>query len=259
MEANILEKLKKFGLSEKEAQVYCSLLELGSSPVTEISDAAGVNRSSTYVVLESLQKRGLVSVSYDKNIKTYIAAPPERLLQLAEESVKKYTEIVGSLQAALPELKSIYNGVGPKPKFQFFEGKEGIISAYEDTLTSNETIRAYASIENMHTAIPGYFPEYYKRRAAKDIAIRSIHPDTEDARERVLHNKEEQREALLVPKDKYNFSPEVNIYDNKIVFMSLLENFALIIESAELADVMKKIFDLSWTEAERLHKKIKQP
>lgn len=255
MDSNTLVRLKEFGLSEKEATVYLSLLELGSAPATELSEKSGVNRSSTYVVLDALQKHGLVSVSYDTSIKTYVAAPPERLLQLAEESAKKYTEIVGSLRNILPELKSVYRGTGPKPKVQFFEGKEGLISAYEDTLTSSEKIRAYASIENMHKAIPGYFPDYYQRRAANGITIQSIHPDTEESRERVKHNEEEAREALLVPKDTYNFSPEVNIYDNKIVFMSLVEKFALIIESVELADVMKKIFDLSWEEAKRLDKK----
>ena len=50
------------------------------------------------------------------------------------------------------------------------------------------------------------------------------------------------------------FSPEINIYDNKIIFMSWQEKFSLIIESQELADAFKKIFDLSWQEAKRLDK-----
>jgi hypothetical protein len=136
---------------------------------------------------------------------------------------------------------------------RFYEGKEGLISAYEDTLTAGETIRAYASIENMHKAIPGYFPDYYKRRSAKGIAIRSIHPNTEEARERAEHDKEEKRDSALVPASEYNFSPEINIYDNKIVFMSLVEKFSLIVESQELADALKKAFELAWKEAKRLN------
>lgn len=252
---SLLEKLSEFGLSDKEAAIYLALLELGTVTASDVSEKSGVNRSSTYVVLESLLKQGLVSLSYKNSIKRYAAAPPERFLQIAEESIKKYTQIVGTMRSVLPELKSIYKGVGVKPKIQFFEGKEGLISAYEDTLTSHETIRAYASIESMHATLPGYFPEYYQRRAANDIAIRSIHPDTKEARDRVLHDTEENRESLLVPKDKYNFSPEVNIYDTKVVFMSLKEQFALIIESQELANVMKRIFDLSWEEAKRLNTK----
>src|SRR3989344_1978506 len=252
----ILEKLEKFGLSHKEAKVYISLLELGTSIVSDVAKKAQINRSTAYVLLETLAKNGLVSISERKKVRLYTPAPPERLIQLLEESVKKYTELVGVAHNVLPELKSIYVGVGPKPRVQFFEGAEGIKTAYEDTLTSHETILAYASIENMHAVLPDYFPEYYKRRAGKGIKIRAIFPDTKEARERITFNKEEAREALLVPKQKYSFSPEINIYENKIVFMSLRERFALIIESAELADALKKAFELSWQEAARLNQQI---
>jgi hypothetical protein len=108
----------------------------------------------------------------------------------------------------------------------------------------------------MHNALGDYFPEYYHRRAKNNIQIRAIFPDTPEAKKRIKHNKEEARESLLVPHDKYSFSPEVNIYDNKLVFVSWLEKFALIIESKELADTFKKTFELSWEEAKRHNAKI---
>lgn len=253
----LIEKLEKFGLSRKEATIYLALLELGPSPVQEIAKKSSMNRSTTYVLLDSLVSHGLVSTSEKSGVKIYNPAPPERLVQFLEESVKKYTELVGIAHSILPELKATYVGVGPKPKVQFFEGLEGIKTAYEDTLTAQEPIRAYASIENMHKALPGYFPEYYQRRAKRKIKIRAIFPDTQEARERAKHNREEAREALLVPRDKYAFSPEINIYDDKIVFMSLVERFSLIIESQELADALKKAFELSWQEAKRLNRSVR--
>jgi sugar-specific transcriptional regulator TrmB len=228
---------------------------LGTAIVSDIAEKSGINRSTTYVLLQSLADRGLVSISEQRNIKLFSVAPPERLIQYMQDSVKKHTELVGLAHNLLPELKSMYVGVGPKPRVQFFEGLEGLKTAYEDTLTSKEVIRAYASIENMHEALPDYFPEYYQRRSQRKIAIRAIFPDTPGAQERVKHNKAEAREALLVPSDKYAFSPEINIYDNKIVFMSLAEKFSLIIESQELADALKKVFELSWVEAQRLNNK----
>ncbi|MCD5381502.1 MAG: BlaI/MecI/CopY family transcriptional regulator [Candidatus Pacebacteria bacterium] len=248
--------LKNFGFTDKEMPVYLSLLELETATASQIADDADINRSTVYVVIESLQKKGLISTQKEEgNVTKYTAAPPERLLQLAEEETKKYKTLVGEIHNILPELKSKYPGNKQRPRVRLYEGKEGLISAYEDTLTSSEEILAYASIENMHKAIPGYFPDYYSRRANKGISIKSIHPDTEEARERAKSNKKESRNSALVPASKYNFSPEINIYDNKIVFMSLVEKFSLIIESAELAEAFKKIFDLSWGEARRLNKK----
>lgn len=247
--------LAKFGLSTKEARVYVTLLQLGASPVSEIAKRAGIKRSTTYVLLESLGSRGLVGVTDQSSVRLYNPASPERLVHFIEDTARRYNQMIGAAKSLLPELKSIYAGAGPKPKVQFFEGSEGIETAYEDTLSSSETIRAFASIESMHKVLPHYFPDYYRRRAEKNIHIRAIFPDTPEARERILHNKDEKREAFLVPQDKYAFSPEINIYDNKIVFMSLIEKFALIIESRELADALKKTFELSWQAASTLHNK----
>lgn len=250
-----IEELEEFGLSRKEAVIYLALLQLGTSVVSDMAKKTGINRSTTYVLLESLAEQGLVSISEKRNVRRYTPSSPERLVQLLEESVKKYTMLIGRARNLLPELKSMYAGVGPKPKVQFFEGVEGIKTAYEDTLTSKETIRAFASIENMHATIPRYFPEYYQKRAEKKISIKAILPDTPEALERVRHNEAEARDACLVPRERFGFSPEINIYDNKVVFMSLVEKFALVIESAELAEALKKAFDLAWAEAERLHTK----
>ena len=255
----LLEKqIQKFGLSDKEVRVYLAALEFDAASVSEIAKKAGINRSTTYVLLDSLKKRGLISTAGEKehDVLLFTATSPERLQQMAEESVKRFTELVGIAKTIMPELKSMHKGTRKKPRVRYFEGTEGLISAYEDTLTSTETIRAYASFRDMHTTLPNYFPEYYRRRSDRNIRIQSIHPDTPEARERTSHNKEESRESALVPSDQYDFSPEINIYDNKIVFMSLIEKFALIIESDELANALKKVFELSWKEAARLNKRI---
>lgn len=245
--------LSKFGLSTKEAKIYIALLELGATPVSDLAKKAGIKRSTTYVLLGSLMNRGLVSITDRNSVRLYNPAPPERLVHYLEEASRKYSQLIGVAKSILPELKSVYTGVGPKPKVQFFEGYEGIETAYEDTLSATEEIRAYASINNMHAALPHYFPEYYKRRAAKNIKIRAIFPDTPESRERMKYNEIEKRDALLVPSTEYSLSPEINIYDNKIVFMSLVEKFSLFIESKELADAFKKAFELSWLAAKQLN------
>ena len=71
-----------------------------------------------------------------------------------------------------------------------------------------------------------------------------------------IYTEEEKREIAFVPKDKYYFSPEINIYDNKVMIASWREKLGIIIESAEIADAMKKIYELSWAEAKRLDKEI---
>ena len=109
---------------------------------------------------------------------------------------------------------------------------------------------------DMHKGLPGYFPEYYRRRTNAGIAIRAIIPKTKIGMERRTHDKEEAREIAFVPSDKYYFSPEINIYDNKVMIASWREKLGIIIESNEIADAMKKIYELAWAEAKRLDKEI---
>lgn len=240
--------LLKFGFSEKEAMLYLAMLETGSAVVSEIIKKADLNRSTTYIILESLMQKGLVTMSERNKVSTYTPLPPERLVGYLQEHVQTYTNLVGEAQSLLPELKAIYT----KPRIRYYEGVDGIESAYEDTLTSSECIRAYCCIDNMHKALPEYFPQYYKRRAAKGISARAIIPDTPAARERAQHNHEEARETRLVSPEAFAFSPEINIYDKKVVFFSWLERFAFMIESQEIADAMKKAFELAWVGAEHI-------
>jgi len=118
--------------------------------------------------------------------------------------------------------------------------------AYEDTLTSKEIILAYANAATMHETLPNFFPEYYKRRAEKSIFIRAIVPRNEMSVERSKHNQEEMRDTRFLPDEEQTFSPEVNIYNNKILIASWKEKMAILIESKELADLQKLTFNLLW-------------
>ena len=54
-------QLIELGFGDKEASVYLVLLELGPSTTTEISRAAGINRTTGYDILESLASEGLIN------------------------------------------------------------------------------------------------------------------------------------------------------------------------------------------------------
>jgi hypothetical protein len=109
----------------------------------------------------------------------------------------------------------------------------------------------------MHTAMPHYFPKYYKRRTNKGIHIRAIIPSNPAGMERVNEDINEARESALVPENKVYFSPEINIYDNKIMIASWKEKLGIIIESKEIAEAMKTIYELAWKEAKRMEQEIK--
>lgn len=251
----INELLKQLNFSEKETAIYLALLELGSAKAKEISRKTGLNRTTVYDICEALLQKGLIS-KYKKGASTYFNAldPKHLLTYLDREKEEKAKEIEKQKQkvsSLLPQLISLQNIYSTKPKVQFFEGEKGMREAYEDTLTSKEIILAYANAETMYEGLPNFFPEYYKRRADKKIFIRAIIPQNKLNKERVAHNQEEMRDTRFLPEEEMTFSPEVNIYNNKILIASWKEKMAILIESKELADLQKLIFNLTWNSLSR--------
>jgi len=245
MPTDLKSSLIELGLTEKEANVYLALLKMGQGTVSAIARKAGIQRTTTYNILDSLVSKKLARISGKEPKQEYVAESPNIILKALKEKLDSTKEQLKKADKAIPQLKSIHN-IGQRPKVKFYEGKEGLITVYEDTLTSTEPIRAYATLDDMYKALPGYFPDYFKRRAKKNIPIRAILPLTKMAKERAKYNKEEMRTMALIPEDKYRFSPEINIYDNKVMIASWKEKLGIIIESEEIADAMKKIYELSW-------------
>lgn len=249
------DQLQQFGLTPKQSLVYLATLKLGTTTPAKIALTAHLNRSTTYVILRELVEQGLIMQSDRHNKKTFTTVPAERFVSLMEFRAKQYTQMADKARKILPELKSMMNMNVLTPKVQIYEGKKGMQTAYEDTLTSHEIIQAYASVDDVETTLPDYFPDYYKRRAKKKIHIDAIFPNTAMAITLHQRDKREDRTSLLVPPDAYQFSPEINIYDHKVAFFSWRDQFAMIIESEAIADSQKKIFKLAWAEAQRLEKK----
>jgi sugar-specific transcriptional regulator TrmB len=249
---SILKSLQSIGLSKKEASVYYSTLELGRGTVAEISRKAGINRTTGYSVLDSLINRGFVRISGKEPKQEYIAESPETILTSLNSQMQGIQINIENTKKLIPELKSIYR-TEDRPQVRFYEGIEGLKQVYEDTLTTTSgELRAFAAYEDMHHTLKDYFPTYYKRRAEKGIRGRGIVPKTLMSLERMKHNKEEDRELACVPTDKFNISPEIDIYDNKVMIASWREKLGIIIESKEIADAMKQVFELAWAEAQRL-------
>jgi len=241
------------GFSEKEIVVYVALLSLGKGIVTKISRTASISRTTTYDVLDSLTQKGLVRISGKEPKQEYIVEPPEKLEKYIIGEIEKKNNNLNKIKDIIPELRSVYLE-GERPKIKFYEGLEGLMEVYDDTLTAKETIVAYACYEDMEPLLPKYFETYYKRRVEARISARGIAPNTEMAIGHQKKDLEEMRELSLVPKDKYSFTPDIEIYDNKVMIASWKDKLGIIIESAEISDAMKKIFELAWIGAKNLNK-----
>ncbi|MBN2306562.1 hypothetical protein JXD20_01105 [Candidatus Peregrinibacteria bacterium] len=251
--------LQNIGLNEKEIEVYLTNLNLGSQPASVIARRVKIPRNTTRFILDKLVEKGVIEKTKRANTQLYRPEEPRNLVNLLEsqrvDMNAKIDTKIAQLSSVMAELESRFRPESTKPKVTFYEGDDGLKKVYEDTLKSQETIRSLASFEGMHGALPEYFKTYYKRRVANKIDIRSIHPDTPLARERTRHDAKEGRHSRLIPREKYDFNPEIQFYDNKIVITSWKEKLGILIESHEIYEAMGVLFELAWKEATSMDKR----
>jgi sugar-specific transcriptional regulator TrmB len=238
---NYIETLMKAGLSEKEAAVYLANYKLGESTASRISQISGIKRPTTYIELESLIKKGLVSQSSKKNLKYYTAANPKVILTILEENKKE-------LEDNLSKITSLGRVVDKKPFVKFFEGEEGIKEVYRDTINlPNKEIQSWFSavstVGNESFQEKYYIPE----RQKKNIWVRAIVPDNKQIRSYLNKNSEQLRKSKLIDEKKYNSENEIILYDQtKTAIVNYNDKIGVMINSQKIHDSIKQIFDIMW-------------
>jgi len=243
----MLDSLKKIGLSENESRVYLALLELGSSTAQQVAQKGELKRPTTYVQLESLMKRGLVT-SFEKGAKTlFRSEDPEHLKQVLEKEKEEQKEKIATLENILPNLGNLYLSAGERPRVRFFEGVEGLKTIQDEFLkTKEKLVRSIANADDVLETFPSHGENYISKRAQKGIHSRLIYTS---AKGNILNESDEKmlRESKFVPLDKFDLSGETAIYGNTVsISVFRKKPFGVVLESEEIAKSFTAIFDLLW-------------
>lgn len=239
-----IEKLKKIGLSEREAKVYVCLLQLGEASVSEVAKKADINRSLLYDFLDALSKKGLVTYIIKNNVRFYRPAEPTKIRDLLKEREKVYSSI-------LPELLKIYSPRLNKPIIEVLVGKEGIKTILNDVLNLKKDWDCFN--------VPGKGPEvlgamvhaFESERQKLGINLRAIFVSTDAGIKRAKDFMKMKCTHVKFTEQKYE-SPASNwIYDNRLVliFWKKDEPFAIRIIDKELADSYRNHFNIMWKHA----------
>lgn len=246
------QELQRIGLSEKEAAVYLALLELGSDTVQNIAKKSSVNRATTYVILDSLRKKGVVS-TVDKGKKTYFTAEsPEELVRVLHLKEAEIKERERELHTLLPQLKAIYNRAENKPVVRFYEGKEAIKAMHNEFLRSpEEDMDLIYSRDHIEKAFSENERKYFgDQRRESNKKIRTLYTYNRGDLPQVAGALRRK-----IPTDLFPISCDIAIIGNKVRVVSLGEvPSGIIVEDKETAKTLHSIFNLAWEAAEKYQK-----
>lgn len=261
--AKITSELHKIGLSDKEAQVYSSLINLGGGAFpSAIATEAHLNRSTTYKLLTSLGIKGLVNEIEKKNKSYYQVEKPERLVRYAKNQVQFATDRLDTVEKLFPELQGLFALTNNKPKVLFFEGPEEIKAIYQDCITEQKPYEmlAFSNAKKFKQFIdPADLKHFVKEKERLGVTTRAIVPDTAEDRtynETVFPGIEKKYWPVIkfIPANLFPFEAELTIYSkNKIGITKLGAHniIGVIIEDDVIHGMMRMIFELAWKGCEK--------
>ncbi|MBL7160373.1 MAG: helix-turn-helix domain-containing protein [Candidatus Aenigmarchaeota archaeon] len=232
--------LREYGLSDNEVKVYLASLKIGNAKANEIAKKAGMLRTTTYEILQTLSERGLVSHVIKSGVRYYEATDPHKLIRMLEERKD-------NLKLVLPELEALRKSVKEKPSFQMYEGKSGLKTILDDIIKSNPNEILQLNSAKIFETLHYYFPRWIKRRVSHKISTRILQERTKFIVKYKKKDKSELREIRFLPED-FKINTANFIYKNKIAFLTMKEEeiIGIVIQNKEMVDTQRSVFERLW-------------
>ncbi len=245
------EILSEIGLSRSEIAVYFALLELGSSTTGPIIKKAGIASGKAYLVLDKLQKKGLVTYVIESGTKHYQANDPERLMDYMKEKSQELMQKEQELKKIIPKLKAEYEEKKYKPIAEVYEGVKGFKTFYEFIL---KELKAGGCIDIMgvpreaNEKFQAYLLDWNRRRISKGIKMRIIY--NHDCREFGEKRKAMELTEVKYMKQELETPAWIDIFNDFVVTINVHgEPICFLIKNKESAESYKKYFELIWESA----------
>jgi len=250
--------LALFNLRPIEAELFSQLFVGGQMSASQLAKQANISRTSVYDLLKHLIEVGLVSETLKGGAKVFVSVVPEKIQLLIEEKQKEIlaaSEELASLKQARQNQDKF-----SRPRLQLFDSKKELQQMMKDMLLYRDiTVMAYWPIKKMLELLGSDFiKEFHQKRLEQNISLKVIWPKAQipDLKKYpfLLANEDLKREVRIAPMG-IDFSLGYSIYGNTVRFTSSSqENFGFLVESAELAEMMKSQFEIIWKQAKILRK-----
>lgn len=243
---NTLQKtLIHFGLTEADTKVYLTLNQRGESDISTLVKETKLSRTAIYDSINSLTEKKLLTHRKVGKTAYYNITHPQQLENLLIEKRRAEAELEHTMQASIKELTRSYNLVSDQPGVYFFNGKEEIISMYEDFYQDNVPVDSIEEKGEMLKFINEYAHTYVKKRIQHNMYNRCIAPDVNTMN---TTDPKMLREVRLVPTDKFPFRMDVKIAGSKTVLVTFNKEKAvgLLIDNKEMTNNFKILFNFLW-------------
>ncbi len=221
--------------------MYLALLQVDNESIQDLAKRTGINRTTVYPVLETLEKKGLVSEVQVGKKTHYEAAAPERLETFVERQKMILEERSQRLKEIVPQIKSLQREQGERPVIKYFDGRDGAISAYEEFYnfeTQEEKDGYFVLNADLLSEVfsEHEFEKFRKIRKGKKISAHVVYNRKEGIKE--FDNTDKQ---VHISSD-FPITCDIAVVDDKLIISTLGDNVSsVLLRSKDIASTFKSL------------------
>jgi len=247
MEKTIKDALSDLGLTEKEVRFFLTNYQSGPTTINDIAKIARIQRSTAYLIAQSLITRGLILEDYKRYKKIIITVEPKTLLRMLLAKHRQIGRHEQALQENMPELQAVHQASAIRPKVRTYEGTQGLLAIWRDILSDSQEVLLWTNQETENNVFSEkYHSLFIAERVKKKISMRVLAVDNKKGKQLIKQDIQQIRETKLLPKDVF-FSAETYIYGNKVATLDYNKDIiGVIIESDQIVQSHRSVFEMTW-------------
>ena len=230
------EELQKLGMTKSEALIFELLVKYGNISGSQLAKKSGIDRSTTYNLLASLNSKGFVSYLVKDGLKIYQISNPSNLRKFVEETAQIAESVIKQINETKQKSSS-------DSFVEIYEGKNAPKIMYHHYLSGkNQDFYTYGGYGKMFSTLDPEIKEYIKEfKLRKNFLYSFISKDYPNLdRLKVIPGKIKQTNFSSLP---VGFTVGLNtvtfhIYED--------ESQVIMIKHPLIAKAMKELFELAW-------------
>ncbi len=229
--------LRSLGLADSEVRTYMAALEGGAQTVLELAKKTKLSRQATYVAIDALTERGLMTTRQEEKRNYYMAEHPDKLLAYAKRRESEMHEKISDLERSIPSLELQIGG--ERPVVKMYEGKEGIRAIIEDTrqMKPKELYELTDGHAMLNTITYEDLQPYRDVLRGQRSSVSGLYAG-ESRGEGQLPGK-----RRFLPKEDWNFKSHIQVVKNKVTMVTFTGKlYSIVIDSKPIADAMRILF-----------------
>ncbi len=229
------------GLTKNQAKVYLKLIKEPGQSGGQIAKGMSMDRSFVYNVLASLSDKGLISHTFEENVKVFYPADPEILLKESEEKTHRIMGVVSELN----KIKGQNKADKAERTILVYNGKPGL-KVFMRELTNSSSFESFdgGSLYNLFDVFKTEFPHYLKVFDKKRTKGKII---TSSENMKIMKKAYDNPNVSIKGMVGINKSVCFVLFSGKLAIYSLEEKpYVIIIEDKSVADTLKQYFDNIW-------------